>query len=67
MGSSTALEIKSQTRENFQDHPAQARQTLSPFQAARIKRQLITRYCRGELSENAVENYFKVFPELRSA
>jgi hypothetical protein len=43
------------------------RGTLTRFQARRIKRVVIAKYCRGLLSEAAVARAFSVFPELRSA
>jgi hypothetical protein len=58
----------SQTRRDFHNHiQAQPRQILSPFKARRIKRALVSKYCRGELSQDAVDQAFSVFPELRSA
>jgi hypothetical protein len=47
--------------------PSTPRPTLSPFQAKRIKRQLIEKYCRDELSAEAVANCFELFAELKHA
>jgi hypothetical protein len=43
------------------------RQLLTPFKAKRIKRALIERYCREQLSEAAVSQVFSTFPELKGA
>ncbi len=49
------------------DRPITTHRTLSVFKARRVKRDLVTRYCEGRLSEAAVTTAFKFFPELRSA
>jgi hypothetical protein len=44
----------------------QPRELLSKHQARRVKRNLITAFCEGRISETAVARAFSVFPELRS-
>jgi hypothetical protein len=46
---------------------SQPRELLSKHQARRIKRAVVSKYCRGELSQDAVDRAFIVFPELRGA
>jgi hypothetical protein len=50
-----------------QDRPSTRVFSLSPHAARRVKRYLITGYCRGKIPMAAVETYFNVFPELRGA
>jgi hypothetical protein len=44
-----------------------AARTLNVFRARITKRRLIEKYCRGEISMQALDQVFKVFEELRSA
>jgi hypothetical protein len=68
MRSSTALGKQSQTDREFHDPGrAQPRQILSPFKARRIKRAIVSKYCRGEIPETAVTRIFDLFWELRDA
>jgi hypothetical protein len=43
------------------------RASLTPFQARRIKRNLVIAYCEGQISQAAVDHVFEKFPELRGA
>jgi hypothetical protein len=43
------------------------RAVLSPFAAKKAKRVLISKFCHGALSAEAVELAFRAFPELRNA
>jgi hypothetical protein len=43
------------------------RRCLTPFQARRIKRNLVIAFCEGRISQAAVDRAFEMFPELRRA
>jgi hypothetical protein len=43
------------------------RRSFSPHQARRLKRFIITKFCRDELSAAAVQRAFQLFAELKNA
>jgi len=63
MRSNNALKFENQTSPKS---PVRSL-TLSKHQAVAIKRTLVGKYCRGEISADAVARAFEVFPELKGA
>jgi hypothetical protein len=62
----TAREQKTQ-RPPVLDVNTSRRRALSPHQARKFKRTIIAKFCRAEISAEAVERAFQIFAELRGA